>query len=314
MDGGDVARPGTPLTGDEWQRLIRRLQQGKGTLFIGTESGFPGVLSRRELAQKLTEQYSCPWPRGSYDLAKVTQYISTTQDPLEPAEKIAEILEKLSPPPLDDPSNGYRLSAELPFKIYVTTTMDPHLLSAMKRVSLPRDARERLCQWNDTFDESRCLLDQDYDPTAANPLIYRLYGEARTPASMVLTEDDFLDFLVRATSDPPVQSASQPAAQPVIPQVVKASIASGPLIFLGYRFEDLEFRVLVRVILQQLKRNPAQNHLVLLVGEEGDLDAERIQQLQNFYSKYCAKAPRHIRTCWVSATQFLQELKVQWKP
>ena len=34
-------------------------------------------------------------------------------------------------------------------------------------------------------------------PTPANPLVYHLHGHLEMPQSLVLTEDDYLEFLVR---------------------------------------------------------------------------------------------------------------------
>jgi hypothetical protein len=313
MAGSDLTA-GSPLSEEEWERLVRRLRRGECTPFFGTESGFAGVVSRRDLARRLRERFDCPWP-ASYDLARVTQFISTTRGPLEPAEVISGWLEAVAGPEFSAADNGYRIAAELPFKIYITTTLDGHLLSVMRGLTNSRDAREKLCRWNDAIDERLCVLEQDYSPTPANPLIYRLYGTAATPVSMVLTEDNYLEFLVRATTAPPVQLTSQPTLQPVIPQLVKAAIATGSLIFVGYRFEDLEFRVMVQVILEQLRRNRTRNHVsvqLLHVGDDGEVEERQYQQLQNYYSRYGAQEPLHIRTCWMSAIDFLSELKQRW--
>jgi len=43
--------------------------------------------------------------------------------------------------------------------------------------------------------------DRTYRPTEAKPLIYHLFGHHRRPRSLVLTEDDYFDFLIGVTRD-----------------------------------------------------------------------------------------------------------------
>src|SRR5690349_16723168 len=118
------------LSDEDWERLIKRLRAGKGTPFIGSSSGFGGSLTRPALALRLHREFECPLPVTG-NLAKVAQFVSTITDPLVPAERIGDWLSQLPAPALSDPGNGYRLAAELPFPVYVTTTMDDYLVQAM---------------------------------------------------------------------------------------------------------------------------------------------------------------------------------------
>ena len=57
------------------------------------------------------------------------------------------------------------------------------------------------CRWN-KLDEVLKIksifdLDSTYQPSPDKPLVYHLHGYAETPQSMVLTESDYLDFLIR---------------------------------------------------------------------------------------------------------------------
>jgi hypothetical protein len=148
------------------------------------------------------------------------------------------------------------------------------------------------------------MLEAGYEPTPANPLVYRLYGAPHMPDSLVMTEDDYLEFVARVS------------AAPAIPSVVQDAIARGVLLFFGYRLEDLEFRVMVRVILNQLVKNQNQSHVsvqLLNVGESRGEADDRATEIRNFLSRYCLRAPLYIRTCWVSALEFLKELRDRWE-
>jgi hypothetical protein len=67
--------------------------------------------------------------------------------------------------------------------------------------------------------------------------VYHVFGVFGVPESLVLTEDDFLDFLI-ATS-----------TYKLMPAVVRGSLTDSALIFLGFRLDDWTFRVLFRMIM-----------------------------------------------------------------
>ena len=299
MSNGEVERD--ELTEDEWTRLLQKIKAGKCTPFLGTDSGFSGAVTRQDLATQLRGQFPCPWPDCD-DLARIAQFVATTVSPIEPKEQVAQRIEAQPAPNQRSKDQGHRILAGLPFPIYITTTMDSHLTNALREA--PRDVREKLCAWNDRLEPKDTVLEPDYTPTAASPLVYRLFGAARTPDSLVVTEDDYLEFLAHVSS------------VPSIPSVVQDAIARRVLLFFGYRLEDLEFRVMVRVILSQLVKNQNQNHLsiqLLNVGPEREDAADRSRELRNFLSRYCLRAPLYIRTCWMSAQDFLSELRDRWE-
>ena len=43
--------------------------------------------------------------------------------------------------------------------------------------------------------------DPEYKPDKDNPLVYHLFGRLDIPESLVLTEDDYFDFLVGVTKE-----------------------------------------------------------------------------------------------------------------
>ena len=66
--------------------------------------------------------------------------------------------------------------------------------------SIGKSPVSEFCRWNEelrtagissVFDKGRM-----YNPTAAEPLVYHLYGDLELPQSMVLTEKDYFDFLI----------------------------------------------------------------------------------------------------------------------
>ena len=59
----------------------------------------------------------------------------------------------------------------------------------------------------------------------------------------MLTEDDYFDYLIGSTRNAELR-----------PSVVKAALARSSLLFLGFRLEEWDFRVLFRSILAQGNR------------------------------------------------------------
>ena len=45
------------------------------------------------------------------------------------------------------------------------------------------------------------LIKPDYKPSQDKPLVYHLHGELNNPQSMVLTETDYLDFLINLSKE-----------------------------------------------------------------------------------------------------------------
>jgi hypothetical protein len=57
-------------------------------------------------------------------------------------------------------------------------------------------------QWNHHLQRSEpSALVTDYSPSPANPLAYHVHGHSQNPSSLVLTEDDYIDFLVNISGD-----------------------------------------------------------------------------------------------------------------
>src|SRR5205807_1593444 len=72
-----------------------------------------------------------------------------------------------------------------------------------------------------------------YRPTPQEPLVYHLHGHLDVVESLVLTEDDYFDFLVNIP-------------QIGIPPMVQEALSATSLLFVGYRLADWNFRVLFR--------------------------------------------------------------------
>ena len=124
-----------------------------------------------------------------------------------------------------------------------------------------------------------------------------MFGRLDEPDSLVLTADDYFDFLL---------GYSRNAA--IMPGPVIEALADSAWLFLGFQMEAWGFRVLFRSILSRegggasddIKHVAAQ-----FVPEEGSIvDSDGAQR---YLEKYFGKKPP-INLYWGSAEEFLKEL------
>ncbi len=156
----------------------------------------------------------------------------------------SEFAARLGYPPFsqgaDDP---LLILADLPLPIYLTTGYHNFVEEALKKAG--KTPRSELCRWHEGLEvipsvfDSPSLLEPDkaYQPTPAEPLVYHLHGFDERPDSLVLTEDDYLQFLV---------AISRLKGQPTdpIPRRIRQAISDSALILLGYDLDSWAFRVI----------------------------------------------------------------------
>jgi SIR2-like domain/TIR domain len=137
------------------------------------------------------------------------------------------------------PSALHRGLASLPFSLIVTTCHDDLLLRALKdegksplayRYHLRGDRRE-----NPEFVLSG---------SPSTPVVYHLFGTAREPGSLVLSENDLLDFLIAIVSErPPLPNS--------LSRALKRSGQS--FLFVGFGISQWYLRVLMKVLVRSLE-------------------------------------------------------------
>jgi len=142
------------------------------------------------------------------------------------------------PPDKDDP---LRCLARMPLPIYLTTSYYDFLERALEVENRP--PRTQICFWagEPVNLEPEHQTQHDMEPTVNNPVVFHMFGWERYPATLVLSEGDYLDFLLRTTQDTDTRN-------PIIPLYLRAAIKASSLILMGYRLQDWDFKVLFRLI------------------------------------------------------------------
>lgn len=134
------------------------------------------------------------------------------------------------------------------------------------------------------------------------PLIYHLHGRMQTPKSLVLTESDYLEFLVRITAsrdDDPLR---------LIPGAILSALTDNPLLFVGYSLQDWTFRVLFHGLLRAIPSTHRRRNVSvqLLPPVHNDRDDEVKDRARRYLTRYLEDW--RISIFWGTTAEFCREL------
>lgn len=197
MTATDISRR-TAAGGDPdqfpWQTIIESIEDGALTPFLGAGVSNPPLPGARDLAERMAEATNYPFK--SRDLMEVAQYSATLTDPSSPKRFVRRFFEQIPDPNFRDPHQPHAILASLPIPVYLTTNYDTYMEKALE-VRL-RTARPEICRWNSGLKLRYHDTMSETEPTVGNPVVYHLHGSAQDHDTLVLTEDDYLDFMVNA--------------------------------------------------------------------------------------------------------------------
>jgi hypothetical protein len=169
----------------------------------------------------------------------------------------------------------------------------------------PRTPVVEYARWTDALKRKPCLFnfsDNDRVFTRDRPLVFHLFGTLDMPDSLVLTEDDFFDYLIYVVKD---------ANNTAIPIQVRDAWSQHALMLLGFDLDDWTFRVLHRAILQEpghlirLMQGPLSAAVQLNPEEDRNLQPELVlQYLEQVFGS------QQISLSWSQPKDFLREV---WK-
>ena len=130
----------------------------------------------------------------------------------------------------DDP---YRVAASLRASVYVTTNWSNLLEDAIEEATGIAPVSHYF-DWASQTDEAH-----DVVATRDVPLVYHMFGKLAEPDSLVLTQDDYFEWL---------QAWIRKRETKVLPTPVRDALTQKALLFLGYELDDWDFRVLFQGI------------------------------------------------------------------
>jgi hypothetical protein len=218
----------------------------------------------------------------------------------------SHIVHELGYPKFNDVQHdSLRLLAKLPLPIYVTTsyyTFLERVLQAEGKVP-----QSQVCFWSgeppaNLKNEHR--PDPSFQPSVERPLVFHLYGLEDYPRSLVLSEDDYLDFLV--------EFSKQLSDNRIIPPYLRGGLARSSLLLLGYRLQDWDFRVLFRGVIisaQEAKERGFNVAIQFDPDQQSGIEDGKIAQV--YLEKYFGKADFEV--LWGNTDSFIKELRQAWR-
>lgn len=281
----------------DWRDLLDLIRDEKCTPFIGAGACIPRLPSGRQIATKWAAEHKYPLT-DTGDLPRVAQFLAIDRYEMFPKELIKRELQDIPAPDFSQVDDPHSVLADLKLPIYITTNYDNFMEQALesRKVAPERE----FCRWNSfpQLKAKKSILDSTYKPTAARPLVYHLHGYFDTPQSMVLTEGDYLDFLIGLSQNPQF-----------FPSEILTALAGTSLLFVGYSLADWDFRVLFRGLFRSLGADLGYSHIAVQLPPEG-LTGEGIELAQSYLDQYFRNIPKiKVRMYWGNARAFLAELR-----
>src|SRR6185369_4334846 len=256
--------PGFAGEGEEdqfkkWRSIAGSVRQGGSVPILGPDIGEHLYGTARERADRLALAHGFPLePHDRSDLAKVARYLAVTESRQYARAAVSDQLKaetrRREPALADEPKpfeaavknsgnrktgddDPFRILADLNAAIYITASPDPVLRRTL--LAAGRKPKALYTKWRKTEGNHPSEPLFDGVPLAASPVVYYPFGVSRKGEedSLVLTEDDYLDYLIAA------------AAYKLMPAVVSGTVVRSSLLFLGFTLDDLAFRVLFRLIM-----------------------------------------------------------------
>lgn len=202
-----------------------------------------------------------------------------------------------------DPNGIHAILARCHVPLYVTTNYDGFIFEALERQG--KRPYWNLSPWYYADDEERGRPElPEEDPSPNRPLVFHLHGHYLIPHSMVLTEDDYIDYLVELIGQSPLRNATDDHSA-IIPRYVRMQLRRTPLLFLGYGLQDHTFWTLFRTLLRNLPEGQRSKHVSLQLDPTG-ANADRVR---SYLDKRLGA--HKIKIFWMGLEEFTERLSTR---
>ena len=163
-------------------------------------------------------------------------------------QNFSDIVSELGYPTFPDGmKDPLRQLANMPLPIYITTSYFNFLERALKLAG-KEQVRTQVCSWGGAKAKGVHLPDPNFEPSPERPVVYHLFGLENYPTTLVLSEDDYMNWQISVAEELSQQITN--TTTPGIPLKLREALAEkeSQLMILGYNLQDWEFRVLFRFI------------------------------------------------------------------
>jgi len=306
---------------DKWDSLLADMSRGRCTPIIGFGVYEEMFGDASTLARQWGETYRYPFQ--AYDqLPEVAQFLAINQNASFPRQQLVEhfrreILRRhgaaipaeehdtLSTDALivkawqavTGPGDPHRILANLPCALYVTANGATVLESALKE-TLGFAPYSGICRWNAKIK----VTDQmPIDLDVAKPLVYHLFGRLDDLASIVVSEDNYFDYLYATGGN-----GNEPNP------MVRGAPNNSSVMLLGFRITDWTLRVLFRTMMKTRSTGDDEDYTNVAVqvdpNQPGVSDADRVYA---YLDEYFGK--QHMTIIRGTVADFTNELTDRWR-
>lgn len=286
----------------EWERLIHQLQDGAVTPFLGAGASYGSLPTGGALSREWARAYNYPF-HDDGDLARVMQFAAVTvRESVYVKERLCRDFAAAPSPDYTDPYEPHALLAEFPIPLFITTNYDDFLAEAL--ISKGKSPNTAICPWYEGAPYDRRLFQSEagLNPSPERPLVYHLHGHLRDPHSLVLTEEDYLEFLVN------IATARHSDDRERLPSAILAALTTRPLLFIGYSLQDWTFRVLFHGLIRQMPGIHRRRHVsVQLLPPVNNNRGDEEELAKMYLTRYLEDW--RISIYWGTARQFCAELR-----
>ena len=305
-----------------WSTLLENIADKECTPFLGPGVSAGLLPQPEELSGELAAKFSYPFSDNA-NLARVTQFIGTIDNrrlrKQVQSVLIAQFRRRMGLPPEAGrgpqslsqaaeqadwanlsrqlfESEMHRQLADLELPLYLTTNFDSFMSLAL--TAKAKKVRRQTVSWRNP---PRERWDLDAPPTPDDPVVMHLFGTDADLLSMVLTEDDHLDFLASVSHE----------HEYFLPVSVNERLASTTLLFVGYRLQDLDLKVIMRGLLTHLDLARWNQLHVAVQVESSQREKAAEKEIVDYFQKYFAES--RIDIYWGNSQQFMADLTSRWQ-
>jgi hypothetical protein len=175
--------------------------------------------------------------------------------------------------------------------MYITATQSDLLSQALREEGA--EPQVCLCPWNSEIPPDEYHLKEK--PSRERPLVFHLFGHMKLPESLVITEDDYLDYVIGVKDN-----------WALLPESLKGALYKTSLLFLGFRLDDWAFRAFFRILV----RGPSymllakRSHVAVQMEPEAG-QIQNVQRARKYIDDYLGDP---FSLYMGSPEEFLQEL------
>ncbi len=241
-----------PSYEDVLKYIAKRISAHKCILFLGSAIHVPppaGLTQYNYPAEKAPPigimLSKCLAEKGAYpaqdywNLQRVAQHFESKNGRFRLVEEIADAVHTGR-----QPSPMLRMLADLEFPIVITTNYDQLYEQALDQKAIEEGTAEQQYEVSvyspNNMNQSRVeTVDCPQHPDPKRPFILKIHGDLSKPESIVITDEDYIQFVLRMSDTKPFH----PFGNNVL-----AHLMRWPTLFIGYSLMDYNLRLLFKTL------------------------------------------------------------------